>query len=222
MAKRRIPQTLSPDDLAKIFKSILQEKTKRKLTPYENFLRVRNCMMILMAYLLGLRPKETTDIKLIHIDFLKNSLYIPAEHNKQRNEDKIPIPNFLMNKIISYMKLRKKFFELNEWLFPNRSGKTTRAKLERNTYATLFKSALKRARLLQISYIDKKNQKRTNYTLYSLRHSFGTFVYSKTRDIRKTALALRHYDFQCRSTLTYIHTAQSLDRLKIFDEIFKK
>ena len=92
----------------------------------------------------------------------------------------------------------------------------------RGTFVRAFKKSVKDAGLLQYSYTDKQNKPRYNLTLYSLRHSFATLCYSKTKDIRKTAVMLRHRDFMCRSTLIYIHTAENLDKRKLLDEIFKE
>jgi len=87
-------------------------------------------------------------------------------------------------------------------------------RIDRGTFSRNFKKSVKLAGLLKISYIDKQNNPRYNITLYTLRHSFATQVYLKTHDIKKLALMLRHYDFWCRSTLVYIHTAERLDKKK--------
>ncbi len=171
-------------------------------------------MMLILQYYLGLRPMEARCIKLAHI---KNKiLYIPAENNKQRFQDTLPIPYFIYMKLISYINFRNKFFSNKDYLFPKKDN----LPLDRGSHIRFFNFILKKCNLYQKSYNDKKNNARGNLTLNSLRHSFGTFAYSKLHDIKQVACLLRHHDFLCRSTLIYIHTDENRNKLDLFDEIY--
>lgn len=216
--RKKIPQTISLEQLKKILFVIMTDKNKNDITPIRKFYRFRSCMMIYMSYFMGLRPKEVYAAKLEHLNMEKKALYIPAENNKQRNEDLMPIPEPLIKNLIKYLELRKIYFPNNIWLFP--SCRFKKEHIDRSSYEHIFRRAVKLAGFYQVSYIDKKNLKRGNLTLYSLRHSFGSSIYEKTKDIRKTAIMLRHYDWQYRSALLYIHTTEQKSRKDMFDEIF--
>jgi integrase len=79
----------------------------------------------------------------------------------------------------------------------------------------------KLAGLRQISYIDGQGNKRRNLSVYSLRHSFGTYVNHRYKDIKIAAKALRHYDPQCRSSYIYNHTDALLSRKEIVNDVWK-
>ena len=178
---KKIPKTITEEEFYKITASLF--KTKKKLPPYQKFSRARNFMIFYLCFYLGLRPKEAKDIKLKHINLIERSLYIPAENNKQRNQDTIPIPTFIFQKIISYIKIKNKFFKKSDWLFP-----TSRSKKEsvyRGTLIKAWKDCLKKSGMLYRSYVDEAGKPRYNLTLYSLRHSFGTFSFKKLKDIKK-------------------------------------
>jgi len=214
---KRIPQILSQQEIRKIIDFILSEKKKYRITEYQRFLRARNCVMILLQFLLGLRPKEVYDARMSYLLPDTREFYIPAQNNKQRQQDTIPIPEFIFEKIAAYLAIRNKFFSSSPWLFPSTRP---RGRLDRSSLSKLFRKILKQLGLYRVSYIDTKGMSRGNVTLYSLRHSFGSFVYDKTKDIRKTALLLRQYDWQCRSALIYIHTTQNTSRLELLKEIY--
>jgi integrase len=218
MPKKRIPQSISEEELKKIILAILKGNPKYKnLSKEKKFIRLRNIFMIFIQYYMGLRPKEARKIKLKHIDFQNKILFIPAENNKQRNQDNMPIPDIVFNVLLNYIYELKKIFKNSIWLFPNKYGNDC---IDRGSHIRFFTLALLKSNLLQKSYCDKQNNLRNNLTLYSLRHSFGTNVYSKLKDIKKTASLLRHYDFQCRSTLIYIHTTQNQNRRDLFAEVY--
>jgi len=221
MARRkRIPKIITPEELETILRFIIKPKNSRRPTPQENFTRLRNCLALYLMYYLGLRPKESIAIELRHINFEKKMLFIPAQNNKQRNADIMPIPDFILEKIIFFVKLTKSQKIDSEWLFPSIHWKSKEGRATRSVYTKSFKDALIDADMLQTSYIDGQNNPRYNITLYSLRHSFGTLVLRKTKNYKKTAKALRHYDDQCRSVLIYDHTTDHIDRENILQEVY--
>jgi len=173
--------------------------------------------MILFSYILGLRPKECYCAEIKHLDLINNYIYIPSKNNKQRQDDFIPIPNFLLEKLIYYLKLRNKYHKNSKWLFPNR----------KDEHITLFhfhwilREALKKSDKCFIKYFDKKGIPRYNLNLYSLRHGFGTKVMKKTDlNLFKTAIALRHKDSKLRTTMKYVHIVDSFERKNIMIEVY--
>lgn len=200
MHKKGILRVITEDELILIVKQMLKGTriTKQK---YHIFARTRNASMCIFSYYLGLRPKECRCIKLS--DFRGKRLYIPAENNKQRNNDVIPIPDFLFTKLLNYIDYLKTTFPNSIYLFPKRDLKP----LDRGSHIRFFRYASRRVGIYNVS-------------LYSLRHSFGTNCYLKLRDIQKTAILLRHYDCSCRTTMRYIHTASPVMREELFQELY--
>lgn len=175
--------------------------------------------IIFVMYHTGVRPREITRAKLEYLDITKGTLYIPGGNNKQREDDIIPLTDFVIQVLYQYLEIRKGH-SCNgcPWLFPNISGQP----IDRSTLAQLFKRAVKKAGLYKLSYIDKQGHPRGNLSLYSLRHSFATNAYLKLKDIRKVALLLRHRDYSCRSTMRYLHSAQELKYKDILDEVYQR
>ena len=163
--------------LKKLLQAVLQQNNKKG---YYEFTRIRNAMMLTLSFVLGLRPKECYNSKLSYLNLEKQTFFIPSENNKERYQDTINIPNFLLPKLETYLKYRKIFFDgfpgsnpssSNQWLFPSRSK---HQRLNRTHYNKIFRQALKTAGLYRISYIDKQGLKRASLTPYSLRAGFGT------------------------------------------------
>lgn len=214
---------IMPDELQKILNAMLTRRTgkhKKLLTEYQKFARIRDCMAVYMLYITGCRPMEVYNSRLDYLDIEKNKFFIPAENNKQRHADYIDLPNFLMDSLYEYMQIRAKLFKDNDYLFPAKNGRPDRSVLIRS-----FRNACRDAGILKASYTDGQGNPRYNYSLYTLRHSYGTLCYSRLKDLRKVAVMLRHRDWQCRSVLRYVHTAEMFnmkDYLKIIFPVEKK
>ena len=166
---------------------------------------------------MGLRPKEANNILLNDISFNENTLYIHAENNKQRNQDIMPIQLSLSNKIKSYLKIRNRFFPNSPYLFP--STFNSEKPVYRGTLIRAFTEALELSDMKKTSYVDKQGNNRINLSLYSLRHSFGTFAMHSLKDNKQVAKLLRHYDPQCRTTFIYTHTDEILSRREILEKV---
>ncbi len=217
---KKIPQAITEEDFNKITSAILTEPKPKNIGPEIFYFRqFRNCMMFFLMFYLGLRPKECYAAKLDYLNLDKETLFIPAENNKQRNSDFIPLPNFILPILVKYLEVRNSLFKISSWLFPSDNWKHN-SHLDTCFVAGVFKRAVKKANLYQIGYIDPNGRKIPTLTPYSLRHSFGSRVYEKTHDIKKTANLLRQYDWQCRSALIYIHTTQNKGRKELLDEIY--
>lgn len=215
-----IPQVLTEEQLSRIFKAIFQTKyLDRGIPNYSTFLKFRNCMIIYLAYYLGLRPKEAYGIKMENLDLENKELLIPAESNKQQNSDFIPLPDFVIERLKAYLKTRSKFFKKSSWLFPSLHCRS-KGKLNHSVVGKIFREAVKKAGLYRVGFKDTWGRCRSLFNMYSLRHSFGSNVYDKTKDIKKTACLLRQYDWQCRSALIYIHTTQNKTRAEILQEVY--
>ncbi|OGJ12411.1 hypothetical protein A3K82_02605 [Candidatus Pacearchaeota archaeon RBG_19FT_COMBO_34_9] len=211
---RRVPEIITEEQLKKIIIEIAKtEKNK--------FIAMRNVMMFLMGYYLGLRPGEIRCIKISDINFENQTLFIPAENNKQRNEENdFPLPDFIIDLLSNYI---KNIPFKTAWLFPcywNRERKKD-VPVHRRVHQKAFTEVARRLGMLRVSYIDEQGKPRYNLTLYSFRHRFGDYCYEKFNyDIKKTAMMLRHYDASCKTTLRYVHTANRVKRRELMNEIY--
>jgi integrase len=203
----------------KIPQVISEEEFNRAITIYYKdkpcFTRMRNCLLFSLCMFMGLRPKEAKNIQMQHINFVEKQIYIPADSNKQRNQDLMPMPQFIVEKLKKYITIRNRLFD-SQYLFPSNRG----GEIERGTLMRAFSKMIKLAGLSQISYTDKQGNKRRNISIYSLRHSFGTNVMHEYKDNKIVAKALRHYDPQCRSTYVYIHTDAQVSRKEILERVW--
>lgn len=173
--------------------------------------------MLYFSYTLGLRPKECYHAKITNLNLNEKWLYIPSEDNKERQQDYVCLPDFLIPKIKSYLNYRNIYFTDSEWLFPSNSKE---GYVDRTYYEQVFREALKDTGIYKISYVDTQGLNRANFTLYSLRAGFGTYAWNKTKDIKKTAILLRHKDRQLRSTMRYVSIAEEDTRKELIDEIY--
>lgn len=213
---KKVPQFLTEEEFAYLLNCYLST-SKKRIRPLLYFSRIRNCMIWMIQFYMGLRPKESKDIRMNEINFKDSVLYIPAINNKQRNQDLMPIPESLMLKIQYYLRIRKKFFPNSPFLFP--STWDAEKPVYRGTLERAFVIALETARFKKVSYIDGIGRRKLNLSPYSLRHSFGTFAMHSLKDNKQVAKLLRHYDPQCRSTYIYTHTEQSLTRKQLLDKV---
>lgn len=213
----KIPQTLKEIELKAIINYLLYKKN------VSSFNRFRNATMVYFQYILGLRPKECYNVLIENLDLVNNRLFIPAMDNKERQADYIYLPDLLIPKLEIYLKIRNNKYPDSPYLF------TTKIKgkyygLSRSRYAQIFKDAVKSLGLYKISKtrtIKGKIHRVGNFTPYSLRHSFGTEVFSRTKDIKRTAIMLRHKDNNFRSTMIYVHACEDKLREELTKEIYE-
>lgn len=211
---KKIPQFLTEREFLFLISNYLKN-SERRLSQRDKFARFRNSVIFSICFYAGFRPKEARNIKIKDLNLLNKEIYIPAENNKQRNQDTYPIPEKIIPLIITYLNIRK----INsEWLFPSMRKKNN--PIERGTLVRAFEKAIIYSNFKKISYVDRKGNKRRNLSIYSLRHSFGTKAMNKLKDIKQVARVMRHYDEKCRSTYVYIHTENMLSRKEMIDNIW--
>jgi len=200
---------INEEELLTIIKELVSSKFS---TTKAIFFRVNIATQLLFMYYLGLRPNSVRLIEIKRIDFKNRKLFIPRSNIKTRQDDTFIIPEKLYNFLIAYLRLRSKNIHRNSFLFPS---PYTEQPLDRNTISSKIRKIMKRINLSQLSFIDKAGFNRMSKNLYSLRHSFATRVYEKTRDVRATAIMLGHTDIMMRQACRYIHISRTEDRLKI-------
>jgi len=218
---KKIPQIISEEEFKRVLNVILFKKKSQRgvIKKLYYFNKIRKAMIFFLMYYLGLRPKESFASKVEHVNLNNGTLYIPAENNKQRVSDMIPLPDFVIDALNKYLRIRRYYFKNSPYLFPSKHRRSSGI-LGRSMVCRIFKEACKKAGIIQTQYTDVLGRKKYNLTPYSLRHAFASKVYFKTKDIKKTALMLRQYDWQCRSTLRYVHTAENMSKREIYNSLY--
>jgi len=198
------------------FKQLLQETKKEK----NKFIQRRDSLMYKILYHLGLRPGECRLIELSHLNFKEQTLFIPAKNNKERQEDEVWFPDFLMFDIKKYLQERG---VNSRWLFPGGLNKARNQDVPVDSRTTQFKFSerMKSLGFMQLSYYDKSNNPHYTLNLYSFRKRFGTFIYIKTRDPKITANLLRHYDKELKSVWSYVFFAEKGERKQLMQQIYE-
>lgn len=197
------------------YNKLLEETRKER----NEFVRLRDELMYVLSWHLGLRPMELRCIKICHIDLNEKTLFIPAEHNKERHEDYVPLKDELIKKIKDYLINRK--IE-SVWLFPCFHNKFRHRDLpvHARTHERNFTERMRRLGFLNMSFLDGQNKPRYNFNLYSIRKRFGTRAYIKfNHDPQKTANVLRHYDRTFRSIWNYVIFAEKERRRELMNEL---
>lgn len=210
---RREPQIITEEQIIKII--LFTKKHTGQCS--RGFVSLRNIVMFLVGYHLGLRPAEIRKMKISHLNFEEKTLFIPAENNKQRNEESdFPLPDFICEILFNYI---KKIPFKTEWMFP--SFRNPELCIDARNHQRAFTEISRRLNLLYVCYLDRQGNPRYNLNLYSFRHRFGDFAYEKFGyDIKKTAKMLRHYDASCKTTLRYVHTAHKVERRELMNELY--
>lgn len=198
------------------FKELLTSTRKMN----NKFISARDIMFYEILWFLGFRPSEARLIKISEINFYENTIFIPAENNKERHADYFPIPKKLIKKIKSYI---KKIPFRTQWLFPCFHNPTRKKDIPIHIWCVQrdFTNRIRQLGFLHASSFYKDNKRQThNLNLYSFRKRFGTHIYKKTKDPQATALLLRQYDRQLKSVWAYVFTAEKDNRRQILEKIY--
>lgn len=140
----------------------------------EDFKGIRDRLIIELLYTSGMRVSELVNLRLKHISFSKNTLYIHGKRNKQRI---IPITENIKKQIEQYLKIRKNMVpEKMEYLIITNSCKKAYSKLIYrvvNKYLTLVST-------------------KTKKSPHILRHSFATHLLNNGADLNTIKELLGH------------------------------
>jgi len=149
---------------------------------------IRQWAMIDFVYQTGMRVGEAADVKIGDLDLegKQAGVWVRSlkKHSKNGNRPAwVPLGTELVKHLKGYLKFKSRVGEPNgeaDYLLVNKFG---------NKYATrglqkLFKEACKGAELP--SY----------FSIHALRHSCGTHLYQKTKDLRLVQKHLRHESVQ--------------------------
>lgn len=164
----------------------------------EDVFALRNNLIIELLYATGIRRMELINLKDNDIDFSLKNIKVLGKGKKER---KIPVHEFVLEKIKHYIHERNLHFEKNkfETLLVNTKGKQMTPK---SVYDVINK-------LLQQCWSSEVKSP------HVLRHTFATHLLNKGADLNAIKELLGHSSLAA----TQVYTHNSIDRLK---EVYKQ
>jgi len=175
---RKLPDTLSLDDIDKIIAAIDLSKDEGE----------RNRAMLETLYGCGLRVSELTELKISDLFFDEGFLKITGKGNKQRF---VPVGNLTQKYIKIYLSSIRPKLAIQkgheDTLFLNRRGK----KLTRAMIFTIIKD------------LAVKIELKKSISPHTFRHSFATHLLENGADLRSIQLMLGHESIT--TTEIYVH-----------------
>ncbi len=137
-------------------------------------------MLVDLALFSGLRVSEIAALKIEDINLKAKDPYLIVHKGKGGKKRVVYLENGLVRHIKQFIQFKKKTLgqsvEPDAFLFPNRSG----GQVKPITLQVSFKVAVKKA--------DLSN----HYSIHSARHTYATFLYRDTRNLRYVQKQLGH------------------------------
>jgi len=193
--KRYAPDTvfaLTLEDLEKLFKTILESKSKYKK---------RNFLMLKMIFFHGLRRCECVAIKIKDIDFEENTIYIEGKKGGRRGDE--VLNPFEKDLILEYLESLDFEKTKNDYLFHSQKGE----KISEKTIAAEY-----------AKYAKKAGLEKSKRHIHCLRHSLAVYMADKEFPVEETQAMLRHTD--PKTTLKYYKIGKER-RHKIQNRVFE-
>ena len=181
-ASRRLPHTLSADDVRKLLAQPLTSQA----------LGLRDQSMLELLYATGLRVSELVSLQLQQIDFQGDYLTVKGKGAKMRA---VPFGHWARDKLQTYMKQgRPRLLKgrSSPFVFTTRSGRP----LSRQGFWKLIR------RHALAAGIEKK------VTPHTLRHSFATHLVEGGADLRSVQSMLGHADISTTQIYTHVNGAR--------------
>jgi len=157
----------------------------------DDFISVRNKLMIEMFYGTGMRRIELINLKLKDVDLENKTIKVLGKRNKERY---IPLLDFVIKSINSYTLKRTEIKTESENLFITDKGKKTCETLVYRVINTYF------------SGVSSKVKK----SPHIIRHSFATHLLNEGADLNAIKELLGHASLAS----TQVYTSSSLNKIK--------
>ena len=161
------------------------------LKDLDDFISVRNKLMIEMFYGTGMRRIELINLKLKDVDLENKTIKVLGKRNKERY---IPLLDFVIKSINSYNLKRTEIKTESENLFITDKGKKTCETLVYRVINTYF------------SGVSSKVKK----SPHIIRHSFATHLLNEGADLNAIKELLGHASLAS----TQVYTSSSLNKIK--------
>jgi integrase/recombinase XerD len=179
---RKLPQTLSADDVRKLL---------AQPDPLES-LGVRDQAMLELLYATGLRVSELTSLRVHQVNFQGDFLTVKGKGSKVRA---VPFGKWARQKLLAYMNdVRARLLKgkSSAFMFINRSGQP----LTRQGFWKLIR------RYALAAGVEKR------VTPHTLRHSFATHLLEGGADLRSVQAMLGHADISTTQIYTHVNGAR--------------
>jgi len=161
------------------------------LNDFDDFLSMRNKLIIEMFYGTGIRRSELINLKLKDVDLNNKTIKVLGKRNKERY---IPLLNFVVKSIDVYLDKKNEIKSNSEYLFITPKGK--------KIYDSLVYRVIKN----YFSGVSLKVKK----SPHIIRHSFATHLLNEGADLNAIKELLGHASLAS----TQIYTNSSLTKLK--------
>lgn len=188
-----------------IFTGYGQEDLTTMERAYWRINRLRDTAIISLLICTGLRVGELTGLRLKDLDLEDRKLLVERKRSK---EDLVFFPKQTQDYLSQYLEARRTFYDADEK--PNSALFVTKYRGNANAISknTVQKMVMKYAKMYG-----------RHLTAHGLRHSFGTFLFKVTKDIRGVQEALGHSSME--TTQIYTHMFEE-DSRRLIDEAFEK
>ncbi len=180
--EKKLQVPFSEKEIADVLKS---------LEGLDDFISVRDKLIIELFYATGIRRSELINLKLNDIDLNNNVLKVLGKRNKERL---IPLLSFVINSLKNYLKLRAKIKTNSDKLFMTEKGK--------KIYDALVYRVIN-------NYFSKVSSK-VKKSPHIIRHSFATHLLNQGADLNAIKELLGHASLAS----TQVYTNSSLGKLK--------
>lgn len=189
--KKRLPKTLSPDEISRIIQAPLTDY-EQALSPFREKISYRDHMILLLLAATGCRICEISSLLVSDVNLEEQSMLIKGKGNRERF-------TFFSSRIITrrikkWLKIRKSFNPNTNHLFVNKYGNALSIYSIENIFS----------KYRDISNINE------HATPHYMRHSFATELLNNGADLRSVQELLGHSSI----LTTQIYTEVSLSRKK--------
>ena len=182
---KRLPTYLSEEEMELLFTTAEKDKSLNGK---------RNCMMLYLMYVTGMRVTELTSLKVHQIQLDEARLLVDGKGNKQRV---IPLPQTIITLLKNYLKdTHRKFCK--------KHGDT--AILFPIPYRKKIKSISRQSFWGILKQIWRKTGINHSISPHTLRHSFATHILKKGANLRSLQLLLGHEQVSTVEIYTHIET----------------
>lgn len=185
---KSLPKSLNEDEVQDLINALDNYQTVDSSSPYSEFLKRRNKLILALLYSSGLRVSELVAIQTDSIDFKERTIRIRGKGEKDRM---VLFDDKTRDLIEAYLAKREDY---SDYLFINRSGNH----LSPRYVQMMIKDY---ARVAGI---------RKRVTPHILRHSFATHLLKNGVDIRAIQQLLGHSNL----STTQIYTSVDMETLK--------
>ena len=168
-------------------------------------------MAFLTMLFLGLRIGEVVKIKQSNLDLVARRLYLHTE--KAGTNDTLFLHDAIYAPLTDWIEEHQSAITAHEgFIFPAGKANGTEAYtsphwLRKEFRRVCIASDIDRVYATSDERTGRATRHLHRFTTHSLRHTFATAFYRKTKDLLLTSKALRHTDM--KSTTTYVHADQS-------------